>query len=397
MYIKRDIEQEIERNLNRKEILAIIGPRQCGKTTLVNHLLKHLKKVNSITFENIKIKNLFEKDIDSFIKLHIDNYDYLFIDEVQYSKDNGQKLKYIYDTCKIKIIISGSSSPDLSIHSLKYLVGRIFIFRLYPFSFNEFLSFKDYKLLPLYKSKKYGNEIINMLNKHLKEFLIFGGYPEVVLANLEVDKKLILKNLYNTYILREIKEILGLSDNDKLIILLKSFSLQIGNLINYAELSNITGFNYNSLKKYVKILEDTFICQRCKPFFTNKRTELLKTPKIYFIDFGFRNICIENFSTNRNDLGQLYENLVFSESIKQGQILKFWRTKSGAEVDFILEQNQNILPLEIKSIPKTSRSFFSFISKYNIKTANILSLTEKPSILRNNCTINFIPFVKFLN
>ncbi|MCK5107924.1 MAG: ATP-binding protein, partial [Nanoarchaeota archaeon] len=310
MYIKRELEEIIKKYLKHKEIIAVIGTRQCGKTTLVKHILKDIKKVNQITFEDIKTKNLFETDIDSFIELHIKEYDYLFIDEVQYSKDNGQKLKYIYDTSNIKIIISGSSSPDLSIHSLKYLVGRIFIFELYPFSFKEFLSYKNPELISIFNKKKYGTEILSQLNKYLEEFLSYGGYPAVVLTESKESKKLILKNIFNTYILREIKEILELSENDKLVLLLKSFSLQIGNLINYTELSNITGFDFNTLKKYIKILEDTFICMRCLPFYTNKRTEIIKSPKIYFLDYGFRNICIDNFSKERTDKGQIYENLI---------------------------------------------------------------------------------------
>ena len=158
LYIKRDIEDEINKYLNAREILTVVGSRQCGKTTLIDDILGNLekkgKKISRVSFDNIKELQLFENDIDSFTGLYVKGYDFLFIDEVQYSKDSGKKLKYIYDNFKIKIFISGSSAAELSIQSLKYLVGRIFVFTLYPFSFKEFLRAKNQKLVPIYKSDR---------------------------------------------------------------------------------------------------------------------------------------------------------------------------------------------------------------------------------------------------
>ncbi|MBS3742100.1 MAG: AAA family ATPase, partial [Candidatus Cloacimonetes bacterium] len=109
MYIKRNLEKTIERYINKPEIIAVIGTRQCGKTTMISHMLEQYKNVNIITLEDVDNKILFEEDIKSFINLYVKGYDYLFIDEVQYAKNSGKQLKYIYDTEKIKIIISGSS------------------------------------------------------------------------------------------------------------------------------------------------------------------------------------------------------------------------------------------------------------------------------------------------
>ena len=134
-----------------------MGERQCGKTTLMKHILLGLKNAKFITFEDREILEFFYKDLKSFIELYVKNNKYLFIDEFQYAKQGGKQLKYIYDNFDVKIIISGSSSSDLSIHSIKYLVGRIFVFTLYPFSFGEFLSYKDGKLYYLYKKKEFGN------------------------------------------------------------------------------------------------------------------------------------------------------------------------------------------------------------------------------------------------
>lgn len=403
VYIRRDLEDTVYKYIGSKEIIAIVGPRQCGKTTLINNILSSLKekgkKISSVSFDDVKTLRLFEDDIDSFTDLHIKGFDFLFIDEVQYSKDSGKKLKYLYDNFNIKIFISGSSAAEISIQSLKYLVGRIFTFVLLPFSFREFLSAKDPALMRLYAKGEYKSEIVSRLNKHLKEYILYGGYPRVVLAGSPEEKITILKNIFNTYLLREIKDILGLSEDHKLTSLLKALSLQIGNLINYSELSGITGFSYGDLKKYANILEKTYISSFVRPFQTNKRIELVKNPKVYFFDLGFRNICIDNFSEERTDKGAIYENFIFCELIKMDEKPKYWRTKSGAEVDFILERSGKPLPLEIKTTlaeDSLTKSFNSFVEKYSPNKGYIVSLEHEGTRRIGNSAIIYLPFVKIL-
>ncbi|MGM0609200.1 MAG: ATP-binding protein [Candidatus Muiribacteriota bacterium] len=373
--------------MDNKEILAIVGARQTGKTTLAKHILKNRKNVKIVTFDDFKAKKLFEEDIDSFIQLYVKDYDYLFIDEIQYSENSGQKLKYIYDTQKIKILISGSSSSGVSINSLKYLVGRIFVFTLYPFSFGEFLAYKNPKLLEL---KNYGDQIQKEYNELTKEFITFGGYPRVVLSKNNDEKEIVLNNLYNTFLLREMKEIFLLKDSNKIVDLLKVLALQTGNIINYNELSNAVGISFHQLKDYINILEQSFVIKLCRSFHTNKRTEIVKAKKVYFLDYGFRNICLNNF--NIQEFSFLYENLVFSELLKKGIELKYWRTKSKAEVDFIM---QDKIPIEIKSTAKTTKSFYSFIEKYMPEDAYILSPESKKTQVEKT-KIHFLSFNQFI-
>ncbi len=392
VYVRRDLETELARLLKTKEIIAVVGPRQCGKTTLLQHFLSGLKKVNALSFDDIKQRELFENDIDSFIELNVKGYDYLFIDEVQYVKEGGRQLKYLYDTQNIKILLSGSSAPEISIQSLQYLVGRIFILKLYPFSFREFVRAKDAKLETVYAKGEYGEQILARLNALLDEYLLYGSYPRVVLANDVEEKQTVLRNLFNTYLLREIKEILGLTQSEKLLTLLKALSLQIGNLLNYSELSNLTGFSYAELKQYLTILENTFVISLVRPYYTNKRTELVKTPKVYFIDMGFRNSCIDNFALERTDLGAMHENSVFAECHKQGNKLHYWRTKSGAEVDFILNDKT---PVEVKQVlreAKLTRSFRSFLQTYKPDEAYVVSR----NFSGERDGVRFLPIVTFL-
>ena len=144
MLIKRDILKRLKKDLKRKEIIALVGSRQVGKTTIMKELQKEvIDQSIFLTFEKLEDLKIFEEDIDFFISKYVKNNKFLFIDEFQYAQSGGQQLKYIYDTCQIKIIISGSSEPELAIHSLQYLVGRVFIYKIYPLTFKEFINFKS--------------------------------------------------------------------------------------------------------------------------------------------------------------------------------------------------------------------------------------------------------------
>ncbi|MEX0920847.1 MAG: ATP-binding protein [Candidatus Pacearchaeota archaeon] len=400
-YVKRDLEGEIKKYVKSKEIIAVVGSRRCGKTTIVENILKDQEgKINKISFDDLKILRLFEEDIDVFIEEHVKGYDIVFIDEVQYSKNSGKKLKYIYDTSWTKIIISGSSAAELSIQSLKYLVGRIFIFNLYTFSFREFIRAKEKNLEKYLERDSIPEVILENLNKHIEEYLLYGGYPRVVLSETKEEKKKVLEGIFNTYLLKEIREILDLSDDYKLMNLIKSLSLQTGNIINYNELSKISGFSYHDLKKYLNILEKTFILKQIKPYFTNKRTEIVKSPKVYFFDLGFRNIVIDNFQKERTDTGSMYENFVFSELIMNNIDTRYWNTKSGAEVDFIVEKHGKIIPIEVKSNLNEmtiTKSFRSFLKKYSSKKGFFISKNYLGRRKDEKANIYFLPFVLINN
>jgi len=387
MYIKRFLEKELKAYMGKKEILAVVGPRQSGKTTLLKKMFEGLENAAFLDFEDRETLNLFNEDIKAFTELHVKPHKYLFIDEFQYAREGGKNLKYIYDNNDTKIVISGSSATGLSIHSIKYLVGRIFVFHLHPFSFEEFLSHKEETLYKnIFLKRKLTGPVIDRITPHFNEFCVFGGYPRVILAESKKEKETVLKNIYNTYFLKEIKEILNLPDDYKLSKLIHALALQIGNITNYNELSEISGFNYKELLAHMNILEKTFICLKSRPYYTNKRTELVKAPKIFFLDNGFRNTVVKNFQSlkDRQDKGALYENFAASEIAKKGIDLRYWRTKSKAEVDFVIEEQGKIIPIEIKSSlkkPKATKSFQSFTDKY--KPGKSIILSEKLNTEKN--------------
>jgi len=392
-YIPRELKETIKPFLKRKEILAIVGARQVGKTTFLKDLFsdfkKQKKKVEFLTFERKNDLALFE-DIEDF-KNYYKDCQILIIDEFHYAKEGGQKLKYLFDTTKTKFIISGSSSLELTFETGRYLVGRMFKFLLYPFSFREFLLAKDKRLFEFLKEhfddpfsqkldfkKPFGKEINLRLQKFFEEYLIFGGYPAVVLAKRREEKIKILESILENYLLRDVGALLNLKTKVEILKMAEFLSTQIGNLLNYQELSRVSNLKSKEVITHLEILKNTFLVETLRPFYRNPRTELVKTPKIYFFDNGFRNYLISDFKeiNKRNNLGQLVENCVFSflQSKNLGK-MNFWRTKSKAEVDFIIQREGEIVPVEVKYSlsPSIGKSLFSFLKKFSPRSCYILT------------------------
>jgi len=415
MYIERQLSAEIKPFLAKRETISIVGSRQAGKTTFIENLAQEFKqrnkKVKFITFEKREDLNLFNNDIESFKKI-AEQYGVVIIDEFQYSQEGGQKLKYLYDTTKVKFIISGSSSLELTFQTGKYMVGRLHEFLLTPFSFREFLSARDQEISDVLKDKinnnpfvfkmknGFGEEINNRLAKLFEEYIIYGGYPAVVLSNTTEEKQKILEGIYSKYLLKDIKDLLRLATDQELEKLVKLLSGQISNIIQYRELADCSGLPYKELKKHLSILEKTFIISLVRPFFTNKRTELVKNPKVYFNDSGLRNFSLDDFRSLdvRNDAGAMAENHgynllagIFKRNVK------YWRTKARAEVDFVIEKEQAIYPVEIKYVSKRviGKSLYSFIEKFNPPAAFILTKNYLGEEKIRGTKIKFIPIAYF--
>jgi len=221
-------------------------------------------------------------------------------------------------------------------------------------------------------------EVIKEINKYYREYAVFGGYPRVVLAKNTDEKITVLKNIYSTYFLREIRDILQLSSEEELQKLIKALSMQTGSMVVYKELGQIASLNYGNLIKHLNILEKTFVVKKILPFCKNKRIEIAKSPKVYFLDNGFRNVSINNFQKleERIDRGNLNENFVAGQLLKKEYNINYWRTKSDAEVDFVTEAKGRSIAIEVKSTlnsNKTSRALMNFKEKYSPHKTIIVS------------------------
>lgn len=428
-YFPRILLEKLKKWLDRREIFAIKGPRQSGKTTLLKMLRDWLVKEKGIKPENIIFLTFEDKDIlekfslgpkeyiKSFIGERKNEKFYFLIDEFHYLEQGGQILKLLYDIFEnVKFIITGSSSLELTGKTAKFLVGRIFSFELWQLNFEEFTKVKSPQLYNVYKerAKLFKDFILEGkdfslpekdifgkdFQKLFEEYAIWGGFPEVIKTNDEETKRVILKNIYDTYITKDIIELLKLTDYSKFKNLVSILSSQIGNLVNYNNLARDSQSYFKEIKRYLTILEETYIIYLLRPFFTNRISELKKNPKIYFIDTGLRNYILRNFQplSFRPDAGQIIENTVFSQikiTQEDNYSIRYWRTRAKTEVDFILERKGKLIPLEVKyssfNFPKVSRGFRSFISRYAPKKAIILTKDFWGELKINSTLIKFIP------
>jgi hypothetical protein len=429
-YFKRNLLDEVKKWIDRREIIAIKGPRQVGKTTLLEIMREWLikdqgieeKNIIYLTFEDRELlENFYLSPIDIIKRYVRDGEKYYFlIDEVQYCKDIGQKLKLIYDSFKnLKLLITGSSSLEVTSQTAKFLVGRLFAFELLPFDYYEFLNTKDEVLAQIYKEKRdlikafiltgenfripEGDIYLKELLKNLNEYLIFGGYPEVIKAKATEEKILILKNIFNTYLEKDIISYLQVTDTIKFRKLVNILAATIGNLISYENLVSMCGSYYKEIVQLIDILKQTYILDILRPFHKNVVTELRKNPKLYYYDTGLRNYALNNFNSLdiREDAGKLSENYVFNElkSIGTNSFISFWRTTAKTEVDFILWDETKVVPVEVKfrsfKAEKITRSLHNFINTYQPKTAIVVTKDYWGEMELENTMVKFIPIVYF--
>lgn len=366
--------KKLKKHLEHKNYTIITGARQVGKTSLLKQLYYHLKDKNEeaviLNLENKELLKSLNKDVKSvfshvqilpkkIIEGKTKNRIYLLIDEIQYLDDPSNFLKFLYDEYEynVKVVATGSSAFYIDTKFNDSLAGRKRIFQLYPLSFNEFLIFKRQKKItteityqvsePSYISDYKTNTYTLFL-----EYLTYGGYPAVVLESNKEEKKLLLNELKNSYLRRDIIES-GVDKENKFLMLVQILADQIGNIVNRNELGNTLGLDNKTVDRYLYILEKCFHIDLLKPFYRNLRKELTKMPKVYFNDIGLRNAILGKFDNpmNRIDKGALFENFIYNQlRIKHNQYdLKYWRTADGNEVDFIIEESYNTgYALEVK-------------------------------------------------
>lgn len=408
--IKRNILSQIVKHIGEPEMTVILGARQTGKTTILLQMKDYLTESKMAKEKDILMFNLdFISDLELF-KNQLDFFRYLksrigkgklyvFIDEAQRVENAGIFFKGIYDKgLPVKFILTGSSSFELKSKILEPLTGRKMIFSVYPFDFYEYLLSKDEHLAKLLYADDISDYDRKFLLDNLYDFIIYGGYPRVVLEENGEKRRQILKEIYSSYIEKDIISFLKIRNFSGYTKLMKIIARQIGNLVNVNELSQSTGLSFRTIESYMETLEHTFVIKRITPFFKNIRKELSKMPKIYFIDSGLRNSSIDYFNDfeNREDKGALLENYVFSVlSRKQKNGVHFWRTKDKSEVDFIAQnENGDVVPVEIKATrlknAKITRGFRNFILRYNPKKAYLVNLSFRGEIDIDKTKVKFI-------
>ncbi|MBI5635750.1 ATP-binding protein [Candidatus Micrarchaeota archaeon] len=362
MFVGRELGKELDKRFSHYSAVAIVGPRQAGKTTLVKQKLGSLENTNFVSLDDPDARSMFDSDVKKFEKQYLEGYQAIGLDEAQYGKDAGMKLKYLIDQKPgRKIIVTSSSETLLNSSVLSYLVGRISVMKLYPFDAAEFFSAR--------KQAEYDEKI---LERHAWEHAVYGGYPKIVLTEDFEAKKQLLKDLYSTLVLKDVARFFSITDADAIEKLVRYLAFNNSSLLSYSDACSGLETSFQTLKKYLNALEKSYVIERIPPFHTNKAKELSKQPKTFFVDTGLANAVKNDFPATMQEQGKLFENYVFTELKKQGGQIKYWRTKSGAEVDFIIERQDELIPVEAKlnaSGAKIERSLRSFISEYEPKNA----------------------------
>ena len=411
--IERKLFSGLVSHLPQKEISIIIGPRQSGKTTLMDMLREHLDKKGERTlYLNLDIewdRPHFESQSALLRKIELElgkERSYVFIDEIQRKENAGLFLKGLFDLkLPYKFIVSGSGSLELKEKIHESLVGRKRLFELTTIAFDEFIHHKTG-----YKYKGNLEEFLEIekdkIHPLLMEYMNFGGYPRVVLASEQKEKIRIIDEIYRSILEKDIAYLLKVNKTEAFSALIKVLSSQVGNLINYSELSSTLNISYQTVKKYLWYSQKTFLLDVILPYARNMRKEITKSPVPYFWDLGLRNYALGIFGHlgSPSECGFIFENLVFlllREKIRlEATKLNFWRTKDKAEVDFILERGRNVVPIEVKykSLKKQeiSRSFRSFIEKYSPDKAYIVNLDYKNTLKINETTLFFLPYYELL-
>ncbi|MFH1957549.1 MAG: ATP-binding protein [bacterium] len=390
IYVKRDIEGAVKKAAKQFPAVIITGPRQSGKTTLLKHLFAKTHNYVSLDDPDIRLMAVGEP------KLFLKNYPPpLIIDEIQYAPELFPFLKIAIDNERSKngrFLLTGSQSFPLMANVGESLAGRIAVFTLLSLSLKEQLTGKDI------------SNLADLRHRTLK-----GGFPEVVLTR-NVDTGLWFGGYFQTYLerdVRQLRQIGDLMDFQRFLELLAAYN---GQVLNLSGLSNDLGVAVNTVKAWISVLEACNQIILIKPFYKNKGKRIIKSPKVYFLDTGF--LCYLLGITHKEQVfkgpaaGQLFETVVLGEVIKNfynnGEIPRifWWRTSYGEEVDFIIERNGKIFPVEVKMSSKTNkdsaRGLFSFykIFKDNIKKCILVNLSDKKMILGNK--IECQPFMIFI-
>lgn len=348
--------------------ILLYGPRQIGKTTIVQQLIQKISKKTLLINgdeQSAAVDALVSRERIQIDNLLSDN-EVIVVDEAQRIPEIGLALKIIRDTHpSVRVIATGSSSLDLASKVSEPLTGRVFSWHLLPISQGELrLIHTPIELL-----------------ENLEERLIFGSYPEIFTLKGANTKEKYLRGVINSYLYKDMLEFGDIKNTPSIVKLLKLLAYQIGSQVSINELSTKLELARGTVDRYIFLLERSFVIFRLPGFSRNMRKEMTRMDKIYFYDIGIRNALIGNFNQleNRNDAGQLWENFLMVERMKRMEYAEkiyshaFWRLSSGAELDLVEDVDGKLHGFEFKFSKKTPRAPASWLQAYPEATYEVVN------------------------
>lgn len=373
---QRTIKNKITPWLFQGKVIILYGPRQVGKTTLANEIIKQNPGALYLNCERQPVYALLTSRNLDRIREYIGGAKMVGFDEAQKIPEIGEILKLLIDTYpNIQYLATGSSSFDLSNALSEPLTGRNVKFIMYPVSLIELSEHYD----------RFQQD------EMLERLMLFGSYPDIVTRS-EAQKLKLLDELTSDYLFRDVLRFENLRRSDVLINLLKAIALQIGNEVSMRELSNLLKIAVDTVQRYLLLLEKSFVLFSLPSFSRNLRNEIAKGRKYYFYDLGIRNNLLQNYIplANRSDAGQLWENFCLMERIKFNQKndrrvnMYFWRTYQQKEIDLIEEHAGMLHAFEFKWNPKGNPKIPSDFSKaYHDSTFEVIHRENYHSFLQN--------------
>lgn len=395
MKIKRHIFNGLKEKITDRKTTVLVGPRQVGKT----HLLKELENAFKEQGKTCRYFDLEQPDdLLSLGKTEKEQFDVLtqsaeviFVDEFHLLKNISKLFKAIHDSHhRVKIFASGSSALEMHKHLKESMAGRVSFHKIYPLSLKECHQDKAYKD---------------------KSLLCFGGLPGLLHCKNDEEKISLLQSLVATYIQKDIKALIkeeNIRAFNHLIALLADHQ---GSVVVAANLSKEIGLSKPTVERYLEILSQTYVCQGLSSYSKNLTNELKKSKKYYLFDLGIRNSIIKDFRSvdDRPDSGVLKETYVYHSILRQlkaNMEVRFWRTKRGEEIDFIVIKNRVPFPVEVKSkltqaeIPKSIRVFFDHYPEapgaivFNNDLEETTTYSKRPVIFKLWNQAEHIPFLE---
>lgn len=369
MFITRSLKQTIQDKIERtNKIVILYGPRQVGKTTLVKQIVDESPlRALVVSGDELRYVDALSSRDSRILGGLVKGYELLVIDEAQRIPDIGVNLKILHDSMPaLKIIATGSSSFELANRVSEPLTGRTWTYVLFPIAMSELARTNN----PF------------ELRELLGEALVFGAYPEIQTMSGDVERTELLREICNSYLYKDILELSGIRNRDKIAGLVRMLAYQIGSQVSLEEIGRSLGMGKDTVNSYIDLLEKSFVVFRLSGFSRNLRKEIVKTKKIFFYDLGIRNALIDNLNRlpRRNDAGQLWENFLIIERFKtlsyRSKVANhyFWRTYTGAKIDYVEESGGRLHGFEFTFGGKRKKPPNTWIETYPEATWNHINV-----------------------
>lgn len=407
-YIRRRLLSSLTAHLDQPEITVLVGPRQSGKTTILKRLESELRAGGRKTlWLNLDFEDDFrhvasQGSLLQKIQLELGSGGgVVFIDEIQRRENAGLFLKGLYDQgLPWKFVVSGSGSIELKEKISESLVGRKRLFELSTVSFGEFADFRTgYRYTD--RLRDYFRTESSKTDQLFREYLMYGGYPRVVLADTHQEKLATINEIFRSYLEKDIVYLLRVEKSESFSNLVRFLASQSGKMVSYSELSATLGLSLATVKLYLWYLEKTYIIDKVTPWYTNIRKEITKAPVYYFRDIGLRNFAAGSFGAlSDSETGFAFQNVIHVMLKERFPLadstIHYWRTKDKAEVDFVLRSGDTVTPLEVKyrDMKKLDvrRSFLGFLTRYHPEFGYIVNRNYSDEALICQTRVRCLPY-----